>query len=173
MGSLENLRQPVVTDTPAVQSESAIRQGELNKYNHVCSQVLPFLCVGAQTVAEDKQLLQQSGITHIVNCAGSVLENFHPKDFKYLKLHLYDAKNEDLGCLFYEVISFIDAAKQSGGKCFVHCHQGVSRSCTCVIAYLMARTQLSYEQAFAKTQQARPICNPNTGFICQLLDFQR
>lgn len=101
------------------------------------------------------------------------MENFHPSTFKYLKLHLYDAKNEDLSCLFYEIIAFVDSAREAGGKCFIHCHQGVSRSCTSVLAYLMCRLELSYEDAFAKTQEARPICNPNTGFICQLLDFHR
>lgn len=158
---------------PGMQSESAIRQGELNRYNHVCSQVLPYLCVGAQTCAEDRELLLSSGITHVVNCAGTIMENFHPTTFKYLKLHLYDAKNEDLSCLFYEIIAFVDSAREAGGKCFIHCHQGVSRSCTSIICYLMARLELTYEEAFAKTQQARPICNPNTGFICQLLDFHR
>eukprot|EP00656_Telonema_subtile_P057008 TRINITY_DN9276_c0_g1_i1.p1 TRINITY_DN9276_c0_g1~~TRINITY_DN9276_c0_g1_i1.p1 ORF type:complete len:732 (+),score=142.29 TRINITY_DN9276_c0_g1_i1:106-2301(+) len=175
--SLHNLGAGRTTtqSSPAkgMQSESAIRQGELDKYNHVCSQVLPYLFVGARKVAEDKELLQQCGITHIVNCAGMVMENCHPESFKYLKLHLFDAKTEDLSCLFYEVLAFVDAAKESGGKCFIHCHQGVSRSCTCVIAYIMSRLKLTYEESFAKTQEARPICNPNTGFICQLLDFSR
>lgn len=175
--SLQNLgaSRAATASSPAkgMQSESAIRQGELDKYNHVCSQVLPYLFVGAQKVAEDKELLKQCGITHIVNCAGTVIENCHPDDFAYLKLHLYDAKTEDLSCLFYEVLAFVDSAKEAGGKCFIHCHQGVSRSCTCVIAYIMSRLKLSYEDAFAKTQEARPICNPNTGFLCQLLDFSR
>eukprot|EP00658_Telonema_sp_P-2_P077611 TRINITY_DN7058_c0_g1_i4.p1 TRINITY_DN7058_c0_g1~~TRINITY_DN7058_c0_g1_i4.p1 ORF type:complete len:362 (+),score=77.74 TRINITY_DN7058_c0_g1_i4:424-1509(+) len=102
-----------------------------------------------------------------------VMENCHPDKFQYLKLQLYDAKSEDLSCLFYQIIAFVDAAKEEGGKCFIHCHQGVSRSCTSIIAYLMCRLKLTYEEAFAKTQEARPICNPNTGFICQLLDFHR
>lgn len=154
-------------------SESAIRQGELDRFRGVCSQVLPFLCVGAELVARDKDLLKQSGITHIVNCAGTVLENFHEGSFKYLKLYLYDAKTEDLGCLFYEVINFVEQARQSGGKVFIHCHQGVSRSCTCCIAYLIQKQGLTYEDAFATVQAARGICNPNTGFICQLLEFYR
>lgn len=32
---------------------------------------------------------------------------------------------------------------------------------------------MTYEDAFAKVQASRAICNPNTGFICQLLDFYR
>ena len=102
-----------------------------------------------------------------------MIDNCHPNSFEYCKLQLFDAKTEDLSCLFYEIIAFIDAAHEAGGKCFVHCHQGVSRSCTFVIAYLICHLKLSYDEAFAKVQEARPICNPNTGFICQLLDFDR
>jgi len=154
-------------------SESAQRQAELDRFRGVCSQVLPYLHVGAEVVARDKELMESHGITHIVNCAGTVLENFHPDTFNYLKLYLYDAKTEDLGCLFYEVIAFIDEARKAGGKVFIHCHQGVSRSCSCVIAWLIQREGLTYEEGFHKVQGVRGICNPNTGFICQLLEFQR
>jgi len=172
--SLGNLKSLDVSQKQVMgKSESAIRQGELDRFRGVCSEVLPYLYVGAELVARDEDLLKQHGITHIINCAGTVIENFHEDSFKYLKLYLYDAKTEDLGCLFYEIIAFIDEARQAGGKCFVHCHQGVSRSCTSCIAYLIAKHGLTYDDAFAKVQTARAICNPNTGFICQLLDFYR
>ena len=154
-------------------SESAQRQAELDKYRGICSEILPFLFVGAEVVARDKDLMKSHGITHVVNSAGTVLDNFHPNDFAYLRLYLYDAKTEDLGCLFYEVIEFIEKARESGGKVFIHCHQGVSRSCSLVISYLINQESLTYEQGFDKVKAIRGICNPNAGFICQLLEFQR
>jgi len=154
-------------------SESAQRQAELDKHRGICSEVLPFLFVGAEMVARDKELMQKHGITHVVNCAGTVLENFHPESFKYLKMYLYDAKTEDLGCLFYEVIDFIEEAKAANGKVFIHCHQGVSRSCSCVISYLINKEGKTYEQGFDQVKARRGICNPNAGFICQLLEFQQ
>ena len=41
-------------------------------------------------------------------------------------------------------------AKASGGKCFLHCHQGVSRSCAACIAYLIAKQGVSYDDGFHK-----------------------
>jgi len=51
---------------------------------------------------------------------------------------------------------------------FVHCSQGVSRSVTLVIAYLMWRDGHTFEQAFAAVKAARGVANPNIGFVCQV-----
>ena len=50
----------------------------------------------------------------------------------------------------------------------VHCSQGVSRSVTLVIAYLMWRRDLCFEEAFAAVKAARGVANPNIGFVCQV-----
>jgi hypothetical protein len=50
--------------------------------------------------------------------------------------------------------------------------QGVSRSCTVTIAYLMYRYRMDYMEASAGVKGARGICSPNTGFIYQLLGLQ-
>jgi hypothetical protein len=41
------------------------------------------------------------------------------------------------------------------------------------MAYLMLRQSCSYDDAFSKVQSARAICNPNTAFICQMLEWYR
>jgi len=51
----------------------------------------------------------------------------------------------------------------------VHCREGVSRSATMVLAYVMWQQGLTFEVAFQNLRKVRPICNPNTGFTCQLL----
>lgn len=48
--------------------------------------------------------------------------------------------------IFPETNKFIDEGRQSGGV-LVHCMYGVSRSSTCVCAYLMSKEGVSYEQA--------------------------
>lgn len=55
---------------------------------------------------------------------------------------------------------------------FVHCSQGVSRSASCVIAYLMHKLQLPYDAVFKQVKQARGVTNPNIGFICQARNLQ-
>ncbi|CAN0305644.1 unnamed protein product, partial [Ectocarpus fasciculatus] len=48
-----------------------------------------------------------------------------------------------------------------------------SRSCTLAIAWLMLTKGVDYDEAYLRVRQGRPICAPNTGFICSLLEWQR
>jgi protein-tyrosine phosphatase len=58
---------------------------------------------------------------------------------------------------------------QSGGRVFVHCFAGVSRSATIVIAYLMKEHGLSFNSAIKFVKSKRPQINPNDGFRKQLM----
>lgn len=66
-----------------------------------------------------------------------------------------------------------DAPLLHAGAVLVHCAQGMSRSGTICIGYLMWRERLSRETALAHVQQARPVVDPNEGFDLQLREFER
>lgn len=53
-------------------------------------------------------------------------------------------------------------------KVLVHCYQGVSRSGSVIIAYLMQSRSIDYEAALALAVGSRAIIGPNTGFVDQL-----
>ena len=74
-----------------------------------------------------------------------------------------DTPGEDILAVLYDALEFIDMALKAGGSVLVHCSQGVSRSATLVIAYLMWRTGLSYDEVFAKVKESRGVANPNIG----------
>ena len=68
-----------------------------------------------------------------------------------------------------QALEFTEEAIRGGGVVFVHCQHGVSRSATLVIAYLMWRQALPYEEALDHVRAARPTINPNIGFACALM----
>eukprot|EP00913_Durusdinium_trenchii_P011376 g10687.t1 len=76
-------------------------------------------------------------------------------------------------CGITHIVNTAADAMHNGGRVLVHCREGVSRSATIVIAYLMWRYSLSFEAAHERIRQNRPICNPNTGFTCQLLQLAK
>jgi predicted protein tyrosine phosphatase len=59
-----------------------------------------------------------------------------------------------------DAVEFIDKALRENTMVFVHCDEGVERSPTLVMAYLMSKQDLSIEQALAKVQSKRPVVNP-------------
>ena len=59
-------------------------------------------------------------------------------------------------------------ALDEGGKVLVHCSQGVSRSTTLLIAFLMWRSNQAYDDTFQQVKAGRGVANPNIGFICQV-----
>lgn len=59
------------------------------------------------------------------------------------------------------------------GCVLVHCHAGVSRSATVVIAYLMQEKDLTFDQAFSFASKKRPVIFPNMGFQRQLQEWER
>lgn len=56
------------------------------------------------------------------------------------------------------------------GKVLVHCMVGMSRSATCVLAYLMIVKRMSATEAIRTVRMHRDI-RPNDGFIQQLADL--
>lgn len=146
------------------------RNLQLNHYKNACSEIIEkSLYLSSYVVASDLDCLNKHGITHVVNTAADVCDSNFPSKFKYLTYYLKDSNSEDISLFFYRTLEWIDEALSSGGRVLVHCQMGVSRSSTIVMAYLMWRFGISFEQAFNRVRETRPICNPNTGFTCKLL----
>lgn len=68
---------------------------------------------------------------------------------------------------------YTDSIKEKGGRVFVHCHAGISRSATVCIAYIMKHHQMDLTQAYDFVKQKRSCISPNLHFMGQLLEFQK
>lgn len=157
------------------ETESARKLKKLRFFSSQCSRVLPHVFVAGDKVAQDRQVLLDNGICRILNCASTVLPCHHESDttLKYYKLPLLDSPEETICRYFYPVLSMMEECDRTSEPLLVHCHQGVSRSCTFVVAYLMWKQGLSYTQAFHSLREARGVGEPNSGFICQLIDWEK
>ena len=118
--------------------------------------------------AHDKKMLTDRGVTHIL-VAGNFLQKKFPSDFKYLQLPINDFPNQDITYYFQDVVNFIDEAD----KVLVHCAAGISRSSSMIIAYLMIRNKVKYQEAHDLVKKKRPIICPNRGFVNQLKELER
>jgi protein-tyrosine phosphatase len=151
---------------------SEIKQMELAKFQESCSEIVPdAIYISSYAVASDLDSLKRHRITHILNMAADICENRFPDMFDYSSYYVRDASSEDISVLFYKTLEWMQAAILHGGRVLVHCREGVSRSATMVIAYLMWSFQLPFKEAHDRIRRVRPICNPNPGFTYHLLEL--
>ena len=73
---------------------------------------------------------------------------------------LRDQKTEDIAKHVGGVIGLIDKGR-AVGNVLVHCYHGSSRSASFVIAYLINKSGLDYENAKQSVKDKRPSISPN------------
>ncbi|KAM7269945.1 hypothetical protein ACFE04_029159 [Oxalis oulophora] len=150
-----------------------LKRDKIALFDKECSKVADHIYLGGDAVARNRDILKQNGITHVLNCVGFVSPEYFKADFDYRTLWLQDSPSEDITSILYDVFDYFEVVRDQGGRIFVHCCQGVSRSTSLVIAYLMWREGQSFDDAFQYVKAARGIADPNMGFACQLLQCQK
>lgn len=153
--------------------EFQFKRDKLAFFDKECSRIADHIFLGSDAVAKNREILRQNGITHVLNCVGFVCPEYFKLDLVYKTLWLQDSPSEDITSILYDVFDYFEDVREQGGRVLVHCCQGVSRSTSLVIAYLMWREGQSFEDAFQYVKAARGVTNPNMGFACQLLQCQK
>lgn len=158
-------------DLPSIHTQC--EKDQIAFFDKECSKVADHIYLGGDSVARNREILKENGITHVLNCVGFVCPEYFKSDLVYKTLWLQDSPSEDITSILYDVFDYFEDVREQGGRVFVHCCQGVSRSTSLVIAYLMWRKGQSFDDAFQFVKAARGIANPNVGFACQLLLCQK
>jgi protein-tyrosine phosphatase len=74
-----------------------------------------------------------------------------------------DIESANIARLFNDTYNVISDGLSQGGV-LVHCAAGVSRSSSTVIAYLMRKQKMSFNDAFMFVKKRRSVICPNYGF---------
>lgn len=131
------------------------------------SKITDKLYISSCKLAQDYDLLQTLGIKQILTVGSELKKHEHPA-FKTMKISIEDGSDVEIRKYFKQAHDFIEQ-----DVTLVHCYSGISRSATIVISYLMKKHNMSYNDAKTICTKARPIVNPNIGFVQQLLDFEK
>jgi protein-tyrosine phosphatase len=133
------------------------------------NEILPgFLFLGNFWQANNAQIIADLGITHIVNM-GAITDDRNKFDHvTYLDVDIPDRESVDIRKEFSHTVAFIQRAAPHG-RVLIHCVQGVSRSSTIVIWYLMLETKCTLSAAYSYVLARRPLIFPNRGFMEQLM----
>jgi len=146
-------------------------------YRDLCSEILPNLFLSDYVAASQLELLTKNGITHVISLGGFADHNLYSvhEEADYMHVFIDDSFGEPISEHFDECIEFIKHGMVEG-KVLVHCHAGISRSATIVIAYLMyVNVQDGKPPNYLGThnfvKSKRECINPNFGFVAQLMEY--
>ncbi|XP_045193963.2 dual specificity protein phosphatase 3-like isoform X1 [Mercenaria mercenaria] len=142
------------------------------------NEVYPSLFLGDYTIAKKPEKLKPIGITHVVNCAcGSTFNMintdqnfFEDSGIKFHGIAAVDVWKFRMSPYFLDAANFIEQALESGGKVYVHCMSGVSRSSTIVLAFLLMKRNMAVMDAVKTVRNKRKIL-PNDGFLKELVEL--
>uniref|UniRef100_A0AAR5QA02 Dual specificity protein phosphatase 19 n=1 Tax=Dendroctonus ponderosae TaxID=77166 RepID=A0AAR5QA02_DENPD len=88
-------------------------------------------------------------------------------------LNILDLVETDLEKYLHECMHFVDVCVRNKTNVLVHCNAGISRSASVVIAYLIIKRNLLFDDAYALVKQARATVKPNDGFMKQLQHLKK
>eukprot|EP00756_Hemistasia_phaeocysticola_P005369 Hpha_TRINITY_DN13299_c0_g1::TRINITY_DN13299_c0_g1_i1::g.155029::m.155029/K04459/DUSP, MKP; dual specificity MAP kinase phosphatase len=136
------------------------------------TEMLGWLFLGGAHDAKLEDEIRARQITHVLNLAPEA-DIPRLSGLQYHTIRVFDHSDQStrLRPHFEEAIQFLDTARSSG-RVLVHCRQGVSRSATVVMAYLMNKVRIPYRLARDIVKRKRPVVNPNVGFVTLLEAYE-
>ncbi|KAF2658356.1 phosphatases II [Lophiostoma macrostomum CBS 122681] len=150
---------------------------------------VPGLCISDITISRTVASLKERQVTHVVSLTSTRDCPRIPQEtgIQHLHIEIDDNPMEDLLMHLDGICAWIRNALHSSPsksthdptqgrtdspgqtpKVLVHCLQGISRSGSIIVAYLMQEQSLDYDAALAIARISRSIIMPNSGFADQL-----
>ncbi len=129
--------------------------------------------MGSIMSAMDKDNLKKIGITHIINCIGKEesekFPNYESIDgIEYMYINMGSSNQADLSQYPESTCVFIENALKVNGKILIHCKRGMNRSGSIVIAYIMNKFRMPFDDAYKFVQSKRSICKIDDNLAVQL-----
>jgi len=136
------------------------------------SLILPNLWLGGQDVLNDARFFETRNIGYVLSLGPAA----PPPRIQLAgreHINIPDMPTADLSRHLARAVRFIAEGRHANNRCvYVHCAAGISRSTTCVCAYLMSHLGLSFHEALTFISSRRRAVCPNEGFTRQLKRFE-
>lgn len=150
-----------------------------NIYYIECSQlswpsyIKPNLYLGS-SICRNKTVISMLKITHIISFSDFSPRQIDLENIKIQHWKISDSLTENLLAVFSPAVAWISQAIEiDKGIVLVHCDQGVSRSASIIIAYLMSSdsnfSTLNATLNYVKSK--RSVIQPNISFLQQLEQY--
>lgn len=137
------------------------------------SRIRPYLFLGNVESSSDISFINDNNITTIINCTPDLPNKYEHQGICYIRIPISDILSEPIHNYFKMTYNIINKTKKNGGNVLIHCLQGISRSSTIVLAYLMKEEKKTFSEAFMDVGKYRQCISPNISFINQLIKLEK
>mmetsp|Transcript_31457 Transcript_31457/g.88252 ORF Transcript_31457/g.88252 Transcript_31457/m.88252 type:complete len:170 (+) Transcript_31457:111-620(+) len=144
---------------------------------HELSQILSWLYLGSRHARAEEAILKEAGVGLVCDC--SKLEGLPVYDgISYQFYDILDCEEADIRPVLDEACEAIrgwrdaDSLAESRTSVFVHCNQGVSRSASVILSYLIKHEDMTLKEAFLHVKKQRRVIMPNPGFFGKLIEWE-
>ena len=152
---------------------------DLSSESFDAQEILPGkIWLGSARAATDPQMLAAHNIKYVFTVASRLVctdtaDSEASLVSDHAVLEVDDKPEVDLLSHLNEALAWLDhVLSKNKGAVLIHCAQGVSRSVSVCVAYLMARKKMSLKSALKYVRSRRAVANPNVGFRRQLKLFE-
>jgi protein-tyrosine phosphatase len=165
-----------ISNTPTPTSRSPARSPPL-QMRAMVSQILPNkLYLSGVAAALSADTLRSYRITHVLSIMSPTETIQLPEQVRgsiiQRRIPLSDTTTANLLHHLPDIVEFISSAlERDDARVLVHCIEGVSRSASAVIGYLIAERGMSFRQALRVVKMRRQAVCPNLGFVRQLSEW--
>ncbi|XP_055346795.1 dual specificity phosphatase 21-like [Paramacrobiotus metropolitanus] len=119
----------------------------------------------------NEDAIRRLNIKAVINCTTNLPHSNVP-GVAYYRVPIEDSLVEMISSYFEPVAAIIEGFVMKGHPVLIHCQAGVSRSATCLLAYMMSHHGLSLRDAFQKMKRCRTLVEPNPSFMEQLVSYE-
>ena len=159
--------------TTTAEQSSDEEESPSDPTGHAPYEILPHLYLGCRKVAASLHHLKECHITRILNVTSSEPNNFESLGgFRYEQIAVEDSHDVNMLKYLPAAFQFIEDARLHNEKVLVHCHAGMSRSVTVILAYLMKYYHHTLDSAYDFVKERKQNISPNFGFMGQLLEYE-
>ncbi len=125
--------------------------------------------LGGRLAAQNWEWLQQCGIRTVVNVTGDVTNYYENEEgFRYHRCEIEDTHGSQISLHFDTTAELIRKELEEGRAVLCHCREGLSRSPTIVIAFLMQEMNMTVEDALKMVEEKNGMIRINKGFLAEL-----
>lgn len=127
------------------------------------SHIFKNIYLGSLKDAKDNNFIKNNNIKIIIWLSDEKEKSFHSNKINFFNFKVEDVifESNKLFNLCRVIYNILD---NNTDNIFIHCTEGVSRSPTVVLYYLMRKYNLKFQEALKIVKEKRNVVNPNIGF---------